>query len=220
MDKKSVQGENPAITSGCEDETETDETPELHPVNSKKVEFSSRRSIANHARPNHQGDFTFGEEEEELSQMLSLSMECNSGYMDNMINNDEDDWILPKEAFPLRHEIQDRSPPPEQFSNHSPDFNDDHQSITIDNQPCQLVITQIPKPKIWDPTPIVKDCLLFHANIRDIQTTVTMLYVLGDKRKGLNIELAVQEHWLLEYIDMLARFKLYEVTAQVIHPTF
>lgn len=29
-----------------------------------------------------------------------------------------DEWMLPSEAFPVRHEILDRSPPPETFPNH------------------------------------------------------------------------------------------------------
>ena len=37
----------------------------------------------------------------------------------------QQDWTLPTEAFQLRHEIEDRSPPPEQFPNHcSPDMVD------------------------------------------------------------------------------------------------
>lgn len=146
--------------------------------------------------------------------MDSLSMEYSSSFiMDNM--NNDNDWTLPKEAFPLRHEIQDRSPPPEQFPNHSPDINDESVPVTVEDKPCQLVVTTQLKPKFWDPTHLVKKTLKYHADIRDIQTTASLLIALGDKRKSLNIELAVQEHWLLEYIDMLGKFKLWEVATQV-----
>ena len=141
-------------------------------------------------------------------------MEFTGGFIDNMINNDND-WTLPKEAFPLRHEIQDRSPPPEQFPNHSPDINEDSVSVMVEDQPCQLIVTAVPKPSFWDPTHLVEKALQHHAALRDIQTTASVLIALGDRRKSLNIEIATQEHWLLEYIDMLGRFRLWEVATQV-----
>ncbi|XP_044001931.1 GATOR complex protein WDR24 [Aphidius gifuensis] len=130
-------------------------------------------------------------------------------------SNDNDNCGLNREAFPLRHEIQDRSPPPEQYPNNSPEIIDGSVSA-IDDQPCQLVLTNIPKPLFWDPTEVVKEALKHHAAIRDVQTSATILIALGNKRNNLNFEIAIQEHWLLEYIDMLARFKLYNVITQII----
>lgn len=156
------------------------------------------------------GDFFFGD-----SELEPMTMEYTTGYIQNIISNDND-WTLPKEAFPLRHEIQDRSPPPEQFPNHSPEINDDTGSVTVEDQPCQLIVTTVPKPLFWDPTHLIEEALRHHATIRDIQTSASVLIALGERRKNLNIEIAVQEHWLLEYIDMLGRFKLYEVVTQVI----
>ena len=55
------------------------------------------------------GDFFFGDAE---MDPLSLDFEING--LDGLITQD---WTLPTEAFPLRHEIQDQSPPPEQLPN-------------------------------------------------------------------------------------------------------
>lgn len=134
--------------------------------------------------------------------------------MRDMIDND-DDWALSKEAFPLRHEIKDPSPPPEQFPNHPPDLNEDSASVVVEDQPCQLVVSAIPKPLPWDPTRLIVEALNHHADIRDVQTSASILIALGEKRKDLNIDIATQEHWLMEYLDMLCKFKLWHVATQV-----
>lgn len=208
-DIKSLQGEAPGMISGGDDETETDEIPDPL-LNYNAPYLSGYKKSFTSFRRQPKSDFLFGE-----GELEPLTIEYTSGFIDNMINNDND-WSLPKEAFPLRHEIQNRSPPPEQFPNHSPDLNDDNMSVMVDDQPCQLLVTSVLKPSFWDPTSLVEDALRHHANIRDIQTTVSVLIALGDKRKDLNIEIALQEHWLLEYIDMLGRFKLWEVATKVI----
>lgn len=178
---------------------------------SKRIKFvpSCRRPLNSHRRQ-PKGDFFFGD-----GELEPMTMEYTTGYVQNVMNNDND-WTLPKEAFPLRHEIQDRSPPPEQFPNHSPEINDDAGSVTVEDQPCQLVVSSVPKPRFWDFTHLVEDALRHHAAIRDIQTSASVLIALGEKRNNLNIEKEVQEHWLLEYIDMLGRFKLYDVVTQVL----
>lgn len=120
-------GETPggAVSAG-EDETETDETPEQH--------INGRIGLGNLSIP--QGDFFFGDGE---MDPLSVDFDrMNNGMMGMSLSNGllggshmlldsqmQQDWTLPSEAFPLRHEIQDRSPPPEQFPNHgSLDLND------------------------------------------------------------------------------------------------
>lgn len=143
-----------------------------------------------------------------------MTLEYNGGFMQDMIDN-EDDWTLSKEAFPLRHEIKDPSPPPEQFPNHPPELNEDSASVMVEDQPCQLVVSAIPKPLSWDPTRLIVEALNHHAHIRDVQTSASVLIALGEKRKDLNIEIATQEHWLMEYLDMLGKFKLWHVATQV-----
>ncbi|XP_032663796.1 GATOR complex protein WDR24 isoform X2 [Odontomachus brunneus] len=208
-DVKSLQGENQAgATSGGEDETETDETPDNQNF-ADPVLPNYRRPLASHTGLS-KGDFIFGE-----SELEPMTLEYNSGFIRDMIDND-DDWALSKEAFPLRHEIKDPSPPPEQFPNHPSDLNEDSASVVVEDQPCQLVVSAIPKPLSWDPTRLIVEALNHHADIRDVQTSASVLIALGEKRKDLNIEIATQEHWLMEYLDMLCRFKLWHVATQII----
>ncbi|CAL7939279.1 unnamed protein product [Xylocopa violacea] len=207
-DVKSLQGEVTGATSGGDDETETDETPDnQHSIGSMLPSY--KRTFVDHKGPS-KGDFLFGE-----SEFEPMTVEYTSSYMHNMINNDND-WTLSKEAFPLRHEIKDRSPPPEQFPNHPPDINEDCASLMIEDQPSQLIVSNIPKPQFWDPTHLIEEALRHHAALRDIQTSASILIALGEKRKNLDIETAVQEHWILEYLDILARFKLWNVATQII----
>ncbi|XP_034949561.1 GATOR complex protein WDR24 [Chelonus insularis] len=205
---KSLQGDGLGGISGGDDETETDETPENH-NHLGNIPPGYRKPLNGYKRT-PKSDFIFGEIEFE-----PLSIEYSGDYIENIISNDSD-WTLPKEAFPLRHEIQDRSPPPEQFPNHPLDINDDSGSVTVEDQPCQLIVTSVPRPQFWDPTRLVEEALKHHASIRDVQTSASILMALGQKRNSLNIGIAVQEQWLLEYIDILGRFKLYDVATQII----
>lgn len=129
---------------------------------------------------------------------------------------EDDEWTkeLQKEAFPLRHEIKDRSPLPEQFPNHHPELGEDPASVIVEDQP-QLVVPHLQKWQSFDFTPLILEALSNHVELRDIQTTVSMLIVLGEKRKHLKIPVALQEHWILEYLDLLGKFKLWHVATQV-----
>lgn len=132
----------------------------------------------------------------------------------------QQDWTLPNEAFSIRHEILDRSPPPDHFQNHnSPEINnDDAQTVTVeDHTPGLLTVSIVPKKSVWDPSNIVVDALKYHANMGDIQTAACVLVVLGEQRRflGGNLDEAMQEHWLLGYIELLTRYKLWNVATQV-----
>lgn len=131
-----------------------------------------------------------------------------------------DDWTLPNEGFNPRHEIIDRAPPTEHFSSHhnSPDINDDTQTFTLDDQSSGLLnVSNSPKRPLWDPSNTVVDALKFHANMGDIQTTACVLTVLGAHERFLSgLDEVTQEHWLLGYIDLLSRYKLWDVATQVI----
>lgn len=112
------EGETPADTSGGGNSgvDETGET-ELDDVNDKKP---SRKLRIEDLKPTKDslGDFFFGDNE-----MDPLSMDFEQGNSIGLtVDTIIQDWTLPIEAFPLRHEIKDRSPPPEQFPNSdSPD---------------------------------------------------------------------------------------------------
>jgi len=78
-----------------------------------------------------QGDFFFGDGEMDpldLDSGLGMGGPCSmlgnglsssvpAGSVSNNVPAGEE-WLLPSEAFPIRHEIQNRSPPPETFPNH------------------------------------------------------------------------------------------------------
>lgn len=98
------------------------------------------------------------------------------------------DWTLPTEAFAIRHEILDRSPPPEQFPDHhqSVSLREDTHTIQIDDQlPGMLANMQICKKPSYGPSSIVIDFLHHYATLGDVQTVACILIVLGDSRKYL-----------------------------------
>jgi hypothetical protein len=53
---------------------------------------------------------------------------------------------------------------------------------------------------------------------------VSILLVLGEKRKHLmnntRLNEAVQEQWLLSYLDLLSRFQLWNVASEVMYSIF
>lgn len=98
------------------------------------------------------------------------------------------DWTLPTEAFAIRHEILDRSPPPEQFPDHhqSVSLREDTHTIQIDDQlPGMLANMQTCKKPSYGPSSIVIDFLHHYATLGDVQTVACILIVLGDSRKYL-----------------------------------
>lgn len=60
------------------------------------------------------------------------------------------------------------------------------------------------------------DALRYHADTGDLQTAACVLLVLGEHRRFLGgLDEGVQEHWLLGYIEMLTRCKMWNVATQV-----
>ncbi|XP_075228783.1 WD repeat domain 24 isoform X2 [Lycorma delicatula] len=162
------------------------------------------------------GDFFFGD-----GEMDPLSMDFERGNSVGLcVDIITHDWTLPVEAFPIRHEIQDSSPPPEQFPNSdSPEPSDEQQLLTIEDQPSSLLsVNWIMKAPMWDPSVVVSSALHHHASGGDIQTCASILLALGEKRRNLSnvLDDATQEQWLLAYIDVLSRHKLWDVATQVI----
>lgn len=216
-DAKSLQGENPAgAASGGDDETETEtDAPENQNITGPSTNLTTvlpRRPLLSDVPSTSKGDFIFGETEYE-----PVSLEHPSENRHTVMRMEDDEWTkeLQKEAFPLRHEIKDRSPPPEQFPNHPPELGEDPASVIIEDQP-QLVVPVLPKPLLFDFTSVILEALEYHSAVRDVQTTVSMLIALGEKRKNLMLPIALQEHWILEYLDMLGKFKLWHIATQII----
>ncbi|XP_072755687.1 GATOR2 complex protein WDR24 [Anoplolepis gracilipes] len=216
-DVKSLQGENlTGAVSGGDDETETEaDAPENQNIMGPSTNLAAvlpRRPLLSDVPSTSRGDFIFGETEYE-----PVSLEHPSESRHTVMRMEDDEWTkeLQKEAFPLRHEIKDRSPPPEQFPNHPTELGEDSTSVIIEDQP-QLVVPLLPKPLLFDFTSVILEALEYHAAVRDVQTTVSMLIALGEKRKNLMLPIALQEHWILEYLDMLGKFKLWHIATQII----
>ncbi|XP_054288294.1 GATOR complex protein WDR24-like [Macrosteles quadrilineatus] len=162
------------------------------------------------------GDFFFGD-----GEMDPLSMDFERGNNIGLtVDSVVTDWTLPIEAFPLRHEIKDRSPPPEQFPNsESPEPVEDT-TILSGEEPSTALLTVncLVRPVAWEPGTVVGEALTHHAARGDVQTSVSVLLVLGERRKTLEhcLDETTQEHWLLAYIDLLSRYKLWNICTQVI----
>ncbi|XP_077297992.1 WD repeat domain 24 [Arctopsyche grandis] len=108
------------------------------------------------------------------------------------------------------------------LSSHHGDYSTSPQSAnitTVEDQPSSiLTVTSLPVMPLWDPTITVVDTLRVHAEMGDVQTSVSVLLVLGDLRNSLSAYLdeVTQEHWLVGYLDLLARHKLWDVCTLVI----
>ncbi|CAB3227368.1 unnamed protein product [Arctia plantaginis] len=66
--------------------------------------------------------------------------------------------------------------------------------------------------------PLLAAALRAHADLGDVQTAAVVMLVLQDHRSDLYpyIEESLQEHWLLGYIELLQRHKLYNVATEVV----
>ncbi|XP_044271447.1 GATOR complex protein WDR24 [Tribolium madens] len=161
------------------------------------------------------GDFSFGENELDM-ELDGIMTDFQSGYR-NFVTPQQD-FVLPNEAFHIRHEIRNRSPPPDKFPNNFPPVMSDDQNIPFEEQPNNLLtVSCLPKMPLWDPSSIVLDALKHHAMLGDVQTAACVLIVLGDQRKCLNdLDESTQEHWLLGYIELLSRFQLWNIATQII----
>ncbi|CAH1154060.1 unnamed protein product [Phaedon cochleariae] len=209
--------------SGGDDETENEDQVDHIPIynNSFPTYLNLRSGLP-------KGDFSFGENELDMElESLSSDNICRDfhiGYRSFTHHppNDPADWTLPNEAFPVRHEILDRSPPPEQFppaDRRSPDSGDDAAAYQYDDRPAAalVAVARPPEKSSWDPSGLVAEALRHHATLGDIQTSACVLIVMGECRKHLRqLDEAVQEHWLLGYIEVLNRYRLWNIATQVI----
>lgn len=59
-----------------------------------------------------------------------------------------------------------------------------------------LTVSKLPTMPMWDPSEIVAEALKYHSLLGDVQTSVSVLVVLGEQRKCLKqLELTTQEQW-------------------------
>lgn len=69
-----------------------------------------------------------------------------------------------------------------------------------------------------DVAPLLAQALQLHAALGDVQTAAVVCIVLHEHRSDLfsYIEESLQEQWLLGYIELLQRHKLWNVATEVI----
>ncbi|KAG5887490.1 hypothetical protein JTB14_023676 [Gonioctena quinquepunctata] len=196
--KSKVANDQAAQFSGGDDETENEDQVDHIAIynNGFPTYLNIRTGLP-------KGDFSFGENELDM-ELDSLNSDFRIGYRGfNHVAQEGPEWILPNEAFPIRHEIQDRSPPPEQFPNHhSPDIHEDAQAFQIEDQSMPLLsVSKPPKKSLWDPGSLVVEALKHHAILGDIQTAACILMFWGIAGG---------------YIEVLSRYRLWNIVTQVI----
>ncbi|XP_023244800.1 GATOR complex protein WDR24-like [Centruroides sculpturatus] len=156
------------------------------------------------------------------------------GTMDNLIGLDYNtmntidnlqDWTLPHEVFHPRHPIKDCSPPPEITNAPSSPTSDSEDETKIDNfigssdinkHSSVITIYSVPSFPFWNFEETVIDALHFYANQGDVQMAVSILLVLGNRLDGCINETLV-ENWIISYIELLSRFKLWNIANEVIN---
>lgn len=219
-EQKSRGGDTPAGQfSGGDDDMENEDQVDHVALYSNGfptyLNYNNKNSVKN-------DDLTFGLDELDLEfdGMGMIGTDIRANYQIYSQIPTPQEWVLPNEAFPLRHELMDRSPPADQFPNqHSPDPHDDPVPIftsTSDQPPGLLKVTTSLVRAAWDPGRIVVKALEYHVNLGDLQTSVCILIALGEHRKSLKIDENIQEHWLLGYIELLTHYQLWNNATQVI----
>ncbi|XP_050310799.1 GATOR complex protein WDR24 [Anthonomus grandis grandis] len=227
---------NNAVNNNKHEEVDVVEEPKSKGAETPAAQFSGgdeeteNEDQVDHAFPNYlnvrnngylpKGDFFFGENE------LDVELDGAPAFMDfyqfrlNQTAVGQIDWSLPNEAFPTRHEILDRSPPPEQFPDHhqSINFREDAHTVQVDDQlPGMLANIKGCGVPSWDPSGIVIETLHHYATLGDVQTVACVLIVLGESRRFLTgLTEITQEHWILGYIDLLSRYKLWNISNEII----
>ncbi|GAB6027610.1 hypothetical protein CHUAL_001851 [Chamberlinius hualienensis] len=202
-----------------DDDTETDDTDydrKLHQITSGCWTGLQNR------------DFFFGEGD--FSTMMSFDYEPLQSDAADLLY----DWGLPNEAFQPRHEIRAHSPPPEQLCISSTAFTASTVPKTLEStgssrnqrssglkteeitfeEPNLLSLVKMDPIPTWDPTSTVANMLNYYATQGDVQMSVSVLIVLGDRIKGV-IDDATQEQWYSSYIELLTRYKLWSVANEI-----
>lgn len=153
-------------------------------------------------------------------------------------------WTLPEEAFPLRAPAHAVTPPPADdhagtmAGGASPGGSTSTGSGPAAEHPYsqqtsvpledtsnsgsgsegELSVRAEPLVSRLDTAPLLAAALKAHAALGDVQTAATVCLALQEHRSDLfpYIDEALQEQWLLGYIELLHRHKLWNVATEVI----
>eukprot|EP01137_Pigoraptor_chileana_P007725 Opistho-2@53667 len=70
-------------------------------------------------------------------------------------------------------------------------------------------------PRLFDATPLVREMLGYYAAQGDVQTCASLILVCGAALKD-EASVRLHEAWILSYLDMLHRYELWSVSAEII----
>ncbi|CAK7303492.1 GATOR complex protein WDR24 [Vulpes lagopus] len=161
-------------------------------------------------------DYLLGDVEGEEDELYLLEPEH--------AHAEEPEYVLPQEAFPLRHEIVDTPSGPEHLqdkadSPHVSGSEADAASLApVDSSFSLISVSHALYDSRLPPdffSALVCDMLRFYAEQGDVQMAVSVLIVLGERVRK-DIDEQTQEHWYTSYIDLLQRFCLWNVSNQVV----
>ncbi|XP_036366644.1 GATOR complex protein WDR24-like [Octopus sinensis] len=150
-----------------------------------------------------EGDFFFGEGDTDFSYDREDA---------DSVLHDRYNWSLPVEPFQPRHELDFSNVPPVPPPHYSPASDSDDNSFQATSHNHKETISngaavndlninvKLPIIPQWDYSSLVTDMLVAYAE-EDIQSTVSMLIVLGDRIQP-EIDLKVRTSWFLSYIGM------------------
>lgn len=169
----------------------------------------------------HNGDFFFGDGDADI-EPYSLRMNLRGS----------EDWtLLPTEAFQPRHEITGPTAPPDKPDGHDHDAllvaavesdnltmatpTDDVIEVSEQYLNLNIESSAMDTGPVVDFTSVVVESIRFFAEQGDVQTSVSILVVLGDHVRA-HIDEESQENWFLSYIDLLSRFQLWTTACEII----
>lgn len=176
---------------------------------------------------NTPGDFLFGDDSEAAAQAFAYNLQVPSSGGTDSMQQQQQEWSLPTEAFEPRHPIRDSPPVPDlghpQSSPTSGDEEDGPETLLygsgtgVDNEDQGKVLTVFRPLSVpaWNCRDVVLGMLAHYVDQGDVQMAVSATIVLGDKLKGY-IDESTLESWFLAYIDLLSRFQMWNVIARVL----
>lgn len=174
--------------------------------------------------------------ENEVNDIFSLANQA--GQRVDLFNDYDStqDWELQRESIMHRHNIADV--PMSEFDTTNMDGNmaganydvsspisldEDEEPATTDHLSLfdknlkELVSAKYPTLPSWPFTEIVTNMLRHYVDSGDVQTTISIILVMGDKMRQIpSIDKETVNIWYRSYIDLLNRYQLWNVSCKLI----
>eukprot|EP00731_Ephydatia_muelleri_P024253 Em0016g524a len=195
--------------------------PEEAPGTSSSTQAATERELQAHAvdGPTGKAVESLADDDHSTDVMEAMNFFEYQHKPDTSVENfgpAPQDWVLPAEPFPLRHDVVQRPPSP------------DASSVTGISVPSAIEVTstrkhvpnetsatvQLNRSK-WEFNEVVASMLKFYAEKGDVQTSVSILIVLGELGKTL-VSDSLTKQWFSTYIDLLMQKQLWNISSLVI----